>query len=226
MPGMAETAAPSRPLSRSRLWTEFLAFFVAAPLLLALALPPSAMFPALFALTAVGLVLLHVTPDFHWSDLTNGIGRIGWGIVLAVSLATLVVGYVIVQITAPEAFLFLPRNSPQMMLMIALGYPLLSALPQEIVFRPLFFRRYGAILPPSIGAQIALNAALFSFAHLMYWSWVVTLMTLAGGVAFAWSYRVRASFPEAVITHSLAGIILFALGLGVFFYSGNVTRPF
>ena len=31
--------------------------------------------------------------------------------------------------------------------MIAALYPLLSALPQEIVFRPLFFRHYGALLP-------------------------------------------------------------------------------
>lgn len=223
---MAEIAPQSPTLSRNRLWAEFLAVFVAAPLVLAVALPPSAMFPALFAVTAIGLVLLHFTPGFHWSDLTNGIGRIGWGFVLIFALATLAVGYVVVQLTAPEAFLFLPRNNPELMLTIALGYPLVSALPQEIIFRPLFFRRYGAILPRGVGAQIALNSALFSFAHLMYWSWIVTLMTLAGGVAFAWSYRVRANFPEAVITHSLAGIIIFALGLGVFFYSGNVARPF
>jgi hypothetical protein len=37
---------------------------------------------------------------------------------------------------------------------------------------------------------------------------------------------VRGNFPEAVVSHSVAGIIVFALGLGVFFYSGNVERPF
>ncbi len=38
--------------------------------------------------------------------------------------------------------------------------------------------------------------------------------------------RLRGNFPEAVLLHSLAGIIVFALGLGVYFYSGNVVRPF
>ncbi len=60
----------------------------------------------------------------------------------------------------------------------------------------------------------------------MYWSLLVTLMTFAGGLAFAWSYRVRQNFPEAVLLHALAGIVVFAAGLGVFFYSGNITRPF
>ena len=94
------------------------------------------------------------------------------------------------------------------------------------MFRPLFFRRYGSLLPDGRVAPIVLNAAIFSFAHLMYWSWVVAAMTFAGGLAFAWSYRVRGNFPEAVVSHSVAGIIVFVLGLGVFFYSGNVERPF
>ena len=94
------------------------------------------------------------------------------------------------------------------------------------VFRPLFFRRYEAILTRRADVAILLNASVFSFAHLMYWSWVVAGMTWVGGLIFAYSYRMRGNFPEAVIAHSLAGIVIFALGLGVFFYSGNVSRPF
>ena len=51
-------------------------------------------------------------------------------------------------------------------------------------------------------------------------------MTFAGGLLFAWSYERRGNFPEAVILHSVAGIALFAVGMGVYFYSGNVVRPF
>jgi hypothetical protein len=29
-----------------------------------------------------------------------------------------------------------------------------------------------------------------------------------------------------VLMHSIAGAILFTLGLGIYFYSGNVVRPF
>jgi uncharacterized protein len=51
-------------------------------------------------------------------------------------------------------------------------------------------------------------------------------MTFAGGLLFAWSHRVRRNFPEAVAVHAVAGIALFAVGMGVYFYSGNVRRPF
>ncbi|MGI1662478.1 CPBP family glutamic-type intramembrane protease [Palleronia sp. KMU-117] len=212
--------------SRRRLAVEFAGLFVVAPVVLAVFLPPSAMFPALFAVTGAGLLLLHRTPGFRWRELLRGADRIGWGRVVALALATAAVGYGVVQATAPASFLALPRRNPQLLLMIAAFYPVLSALPQEIVFRPLFFRRYGALLPQGRVAQILMNAAVFALAHLMYWNWIVAAMTFAGGLAFAWSYRVRGNFPEAVVTHSIAGVILFALGLGVFFYSGNVERPF
>lgn len=213
-------------VGRGWLRVEFALFYGLAPVALAVLLPPSAMFPALFGVTALGLVLLHLTPGFHWGDLTHGLTRVSPGFVALFALGTVVVGYAVVQATTPQSFLRLPRTQPQLMLAIALLYPVLSALPQEIVFRPLFFRRYGAILPGSVGVRIALNAGVFSFAHLMYWSWIVAAMTFAGGLVFAFSYAVRGNFPEAVIAHSVAGIILFALGLGVFFYSCNVDCPF
>ena len=209
-----------------RLWTEFLCLYVLAPLLLAAVLPPIALFPGLLTVTGLGLVLLAVTPGFHWSDLARGAGRIGWGVVLVFTAATAAVGYGVLVATEPDALLTLPREAPGLMLAIALLYPFLSALPQEIVFRPLFFRRYNSLLPADTRAQVVLNAAVFSAAHLMYWSWIVCAMTFAGGLVFAWSYRVRKNFPEALVLHSLAGIVVFTLGLGIFFYSGNIERPF
>ena len=211
---------------RLRLTLEFLAIFVAAPVALAVALPPSWLFQVLFAVTALGLLLLHRTPGFEWSDLTRGAGRIGWGRVAVFVLVTAAASLAVVQATAPEARFALLTRAPWLMAMIAALYPFLSALPQEIVFRPLFFRRYGPILPASVPAQIALNAAVFALAHLMYWNAVVAAMTFAGGLVFAHAYRVRRNFPEAVVMHALAGIVIFAAGLGVFFYSGNVVRPF
>ncbi|RVT85867.1 CPBP family intramembrane metalloprotease [Rhodobacteraceae bacterium CCMM004] len=210
----------------TRLWVEFLAFFVGAPLAMAVLLPPSALFPVLFFFTAVGLALLHRTPGFRWSEVWDGAGRIGWGFVGAFTLLTVATAWAVVQATAPEQMGLLLRLNPSLMLAIALLYPLLSALPQEIVFRPLFFRRYGALLPSGTWAPVVLNAAIFSFAHLMYWSWIVAAMTFSGGLAFAWAYHVRRNFPEAVLLHSLAGIVVFAMGLGAFFYSGNIARPF
>lgn len=205
---------------------EFVAFYLGVPVAMAVLLPPSAMFPVLFAVTAVGMVLLHVTPGFTWRELVAGAGRIDWRFVTLFALATAAVGASVVALTAPLAFGMLIRQNPGLMLMIALLYPLLSALPQEVVFRPLFFRRYFVLLPAGPTAQIVLNASVFSFAHLMYWSWIVAAMTFSGGLVFAWVCAKRGNFPEAVVLHSVAGVIVFALGLGVYFYSGNAVRPF
>ena len=94
---------------------------------------------------------------------------------------------------------------PEFLAVIWLGYPLLSALPQELLFRSLFFRRYQAILPKGPACLTCLNAGLFSLAHLMYWSWIVTIMTFAGGLLFTWAYRKRGSFFYAVLLHAIAG---------------------
>lgn len=209
------------------LWrrVEFGLFFMVAPVTGAVLLPPNQMFAMLFALTLVGLVLLAATPGFRWGELVQGWRALRPLPILGFSALTFATCWTVIMMTRPEAAFFLIRQNPEMMLVIALLYPLLSALPQEIVYRALYFRRYGAILPGG-GSGYVLNAALFSLAHLMYWSWIVLAMTFAGGLVFAWAYLARKSFPLAVVLHSLAGVILFALGLGVYFYSGAVVRPF
>ncbi|WP_287185948.1 CPBP family intramembrane glutamic endopeptidase [Rhodovulum sp.] len=211
--------------SRARLWAEFGALFLAAPLVMAFLLPPSAPFPALFGVTALGLVLLHVTEGFRWSGLVRGLDRIGWRAVGLFALLTAAVAGTVVALHAPEQALILPREQPALFVAVMLLYPPLSALPQEIVFRPLFFRRYGPLLP-GLWPAIVLNAALFSLAHLMFWSWIVAAMTFCGGIAFAWACESRRNFPMAVVLHSVAGWIVFAAGPGMFFYSGNIERPF
>lgn len=205
---------------------EAILLYAVGPLIMALAVPARFLFPVLFAITIIGLVLLHRTPGFRWAELWQGIGRVRWEVVAAGLAATLAVAWAAVRATSPTSVFFLPLNAPQLMLAIALLYPFLSALPQEIVFRPLFFRRYGDFLPSDPRHAVLLNAGAFSFAHLMYWSWTVAAMTFAGGLVFAWSYRVRNNFPEAVILHALAGVVLFAVGMGAFFYTGNIQRPF
>lgn len=217
-------AALMRAPSRARLKTEFALFYLLAPVLVATMLPADVMFPALFALTLVGLVLLQATDGFHWRDLRPR-QLLDWRLATGFALATLAVCLAVVLTFAPDSAFGLVQENPALMLMIAVLYPVLSALPQEVVYRPLFFRRYGGILPDTRPA-IALNAAVFSLAHLMYWNWVVAGMTFAGGIVFAWAYEIRRSFGLAVALHSIGGVVVFFTGLGIYFYSGNVQRPF
>ncbi|MCA8878814.1 MAG: CPBP family intramembrane metalloprotease [Rhodobacteraceae bacterium] len=183
------------------------------------------MFGMLFAMTVLGLVLLNRTPGFHWRDIARGWGRVDWHRVAVVGAVTAVGGYGVVLVSAPDSAFALLREHPGFMLAILVLYPVLSALPQEIVFRVLFFRRYGEILPRG-PAAIGLNAAVFALAHLMYWNWIVGVMTFVGGIAFAEAYLRRRSFATAVAAHAVAGDLVFLIGLGIYFYSGYVVRPF
>ena len=187
-------------------------------------MPGHLLFEALALFMVAGMLLLWRTGGFGWHSLVRGWRRMPWREVAGIALATLIAGVVILWFTNPARLFDIPRNRPEMLLVIWPFYPLLSALPQELIFRPLFFHRYGALLPAGRGA-IAVNAAIFSFAHLMYWSWVVAIMTFVGGWFFARAY-LRHGFPAAWVLHAVAGNILFAVGMGYYFYSGNVVRPF
>ena len=220
--GTAEGAAA---VQLARLRAEFVLLFVAAPAAMAVLLPPERVFTALFLLTALGIVLLHRTPGFRWSELAAP-GAMPWRFAAGFTLATVVTAGAAVAIAVPEAAFEPARSQPALMAAIVLLYPLFSALPQELIYRPMFFRRYAPILPGALWPGLLLNAGVFAFAHLMYWSWLVAAMTFTGGLAFAWAYRARGSFPMALLLHAVAGWIVFGAGLGLFFYSGNVTRPF
>ncbi len=200
-------------------------FFVAVPIAIATLFPPNWMFPSLFAFTGLGILLLQDTPGFCWAELRYGWRNWSWTEVFAFTLFMAAFCSALVLWARPDAAFVLLLHRPEMLIFICIGYPLLSALPQELLFRSLFFRRYHAILPEGRAAYL-LNAGLFSLAHLMYWSWVVAIMTFVGGLLFTWAYRKRGSFFYAVLLHAIAGNIIFAAGLGVYFYSGNVQRPF
>ena len=219
---MTGTTTQTATARRWRLVAEFALLFLGVPLLLALVLPPTAMFTVLGAMTLGGMVLLHLTPGFSWTELLHGWRELPGRAVAVFVAVTLLTAFAGVMILFPHNLLMLPRLDPGLWLLILVAYPVVSALPQEMLFRPLFFRRYGPLFPDTRVAILA-NAALFSFAHLMYWHWLVAAMTFCGGLAFAWAYAVRGNFPLAVILHALAGQIVFTSGLGILFYSGAVN---
>lgn len=219
---VAGTSDTIRP--RRWLWIEFAALYFGAPLAIALFLPAGQLFTALVIFSVVGMLLLWRTGGFDWRAMVRGWSRVPWLETLGIAVATLLAGLVILWWTRPDAIFAILRFRPEFLPVIWIFYPLLSALPQELIFRPLFFHRYGGLLPAGASA-IGVNAAIFSFAHLMYWSWVVALMTFVGGWIFARAY-LRYGFPAAWVLHAVAGNVLFAVGMGAYFYTGNVVRPF
>jgi membrane protease YdiL (CAAX protease family) len=110
----------------------------------------------------------------------------------------------------------LPRQHPGLWLLIMLLYPLLSALPQEYVYRRFFFARYQSLL----GNRLleVLNIILFGGLHLIYGNWEAVVLATAGGVLFTRNYKKNDSLLAVSVEHALFGMWIFTVGLGRFFF--------
>ena len=221
MPAMQRAAPQAASLPRTRLWAEFLALFVAAPAAMALLLGVYPLFGALFAVTLVAVILLVRTPGFAWAELIRGPVLGQWRLILGFAAVAAAAVFGLVLLLVPGRLLSLPRYQPELWLMIMALYPVLSALPQEVIFRVLFFRRYGALFA-SDRAALAANTAAFGFAHLFYQNPVAIGLTLVGGLIFGWVYQRHGSFLLVLVLHALAGQIIFTSGLGIYFYHGAI----
>lgn len=117
----------------------------------------------------------------------------------------------------PGPLFQLPRELPALWLLILLLYPLLSVLPQEFAYRWFYFRRY-QVLFPQPWQMLLSNALVFAWLHVMYGNAIAVLLSLCGGLLFAWSYARSGRLLYPWLEHSLYGQWLFTLGLGAFFY--------
>lgn len=121
----------------------------------------------------------------------------------------------------PERFLFLPREMPGLWLMILVLYPLISVLPQEILYRQFYFRRYAALWPREMGL-VASNIVLFAWLHIMYDNGVAIGFSLIGGALFSVTYQRTRCLWWAWLEHTVYGLAVFTSGWGHFFYEGPV----
>lgn len=208
-------------LSRgARLRAEFAVLYVALPVAFAWFAPPSAIWASMAVMLAVSAALLSCTPGFRWRILWRGRNNL-LAPTLAFSLLLAPVAVMLPLLLRPEAMFWLPRYQPGLWLAILLLYPLISAFPQELAYRALFFERYGSLFSGRNTALLA-NGFVFGLAHLFLWNLPAVLLSAAGGVAFAWAYRERGSFLLAWLLHALAGGALFTTGAGAYLYHGTV----
>lgn len=112
----------------------------------------------------------------------------------------------------------LPRRNPVLWAIIMVAYPLLSAYPQELIFRAFVFQRYGPVFG-STGTIVA-SAAAFGFAHIFFHNWFAVIASTVGGVLFASRYARSRSLLVVSIEHGLYGVLIFTVGLGQFVYHG------
>lgn len=121
----------------------------------------------------------------------------------------------------PTQLFYMPIHRPQLWILIMVAYPLLSVIPQEIIFRSFFFARYRHILPDRWSMIIA-SAAMFGVAHIIFQNWVAPILCLVGGFFFAHTYDKHRSLLLVSIEHAMYGCYIFTLGLGRYFYHGLI----
>jgi CAAX protease family protein len=205
------------------LWAEFLGLFGGVPVAMAVFFGQYPLFAVVLALTVLALVLLARTPGFSTRELLCGPVLGQWKLIAAFTLAVGVLTFGLALVLVPERFLELPRQRTGLWLMIMLIYPLASALPQELMYRALFFCRYGTLFPREKLA-LAVNAAAFGLAHLFYMNPVTIALATLGGLIFGLVYMRTGSVLLATVLHAIAGMLVFTSGMGIYFYHGAVGQ--
>ena len=198
--------------------------------------PGSLLFPTLIASAMLLGIWLAIDPSYparqlwNWPAFRKDAKRI-FGLFAINGVAMLAAAYVLSKLTPlmtlnrggedVDAFLRLPREAPIILLFIAIGYPWLSAYPQEITHRAFFFHRYRRIVP-DVRVLFVLNVLAFTWLHAPFWHWMAFAVTLPGGALFAWTYLRTKSTLAAGMEHAIYGWWLFFTGMGWFVFTGSV----
>ena len=148
----------------AKLWSELILLFVVIPFAVLYWIKHFAnyLMPILGVMGLCCLAILLADKQFkriklwHWEDYRTHLKStlrlfLPWASLLAL----------VVYFFKPELFLHWPMNQPWMWIATLLIYPLVSVIPQEIIFRTYFFHRYKRILPSKY-ARWALSTFLFS----------------------------------------------------------------
>lgn len=172
------------------------------------------------ALLCVGMLLNDKT--FKRFRLWNKPGFTRWILPVLGMFATLIVlSTVLVYVYDPKILFYMPKFQFSTWLVLLLVYPLLSAFPQEIIFRTFLFHRYKTIIPRK-EHRIWLSSICFGYVHIFYDNWLAVVLSTVAGYVFCKTYAHSRSTILVAIEHSLWGLWIFTLGIGEYFDSALI----
>lgn len=197
---------------------EFTSIFIGIPLVFYFDLFPIQKIVALLLVTIACVVILWVDKSYDLQQLTYKPHMLGMWKKLLLRTALVAVGvFTLTILVEPDSLFVLPRERPVVWLIILALYPVLSALPQELVYREFFFQRYEKLIQPE-WLLITGSAFSFAFLHIVYDNEWALLLTFAGGFMFAKTYKETRSLYWVSVEHALYGCAVFTVGLANFFY--------
>ncbi|MBX2806509.1 MAG: CPBP family intramembrane metalloprotease [Hyphomicrobiales bacterium] len=225
----AELKTPDDQVSevtiRRRVWLviEMVILFGLTPILVYMLLYEYRMplFQILPPVFLVFIVFLTFDRTFSWKKLL--LTGVSFKQLLSILMILAIAGpgfVIFAQNDVPERFLTFPRYAYDIWVMVMIMYPLISVTTQEIMYRVFFFHRYKPLFERDPQGAIVLNAVLFSFSHIVFQNVTTLIISLLGGLLFAWRYQSSKSYWALVLEHSIYGNLIFTVGLGKYFYTG------
>ncbi len=207
-----------------RLWFELLIFFGCVPLLILILKDRAVMLGALW-LGGIGVWAWlkwksglsfqdSFLKEWNWDSAKSGIK--------SVLLRFTVIGPGIAAFTwimHPDLLFSFPLERPQIWFTAMILYPLLSVVPQEMIYKSLFFGRYESLFPNG-NIMIFISAFAFGYMHIILMSPIAIAMTFVAGLLISHSYAKTRSLALASFEHALYGCWAYTLGLGIYFYTG------
>lgn len=175
-------------------------------------------YQVLTAAAIAALFYLSYRPAFSWRGLWQGRGwdaadrrAAFWRFCLCVPLIAMASYFLV-----PERFMTFPFERPRLWLSVMLLYPVLSVIPQVVIFRAFFFERYGNLFASRLLWLV--NGLCFGLAHAFYGNWIAPTGSFLAGVMLAYSFEQHRSVKWGVIEHAAYGCLAFTLGIGWFFF--------
>lgn len=211
--------------TRTVLFLECLFIFVMLPVLVAWTKPLGAVYLILWVLMLYCGFLLQ--RHYEWSFRSDwNYAALDRATIRRICLRFLPFGIALLWFTwhtIPDSLFGLPRTHTLMWVGIMALYPPMSILPQEIITRSFFFRRYAALMPNPLHVRLA-SALAFGWMHFIMLNWVAVVFSAIGGVMFADTYGRTRSLAVVCFEHAIYGCFVFTVGLGYFFYHGNAMH--
>lgn len=205
------------------LLAEALLLFGGVPVLL-IGQPRAVKLAAIWFFAAFAAVMLrrigvkHAAHEWNWPGAKAGLKNILPRFLVFASVLTL-----LLLLIAPERLLSFPLERPALWLMVMFWYPVLSALPQEFVYRSLFHYRYARLCKGQL-SQLVMSGAAFGWMHVIFLNPVAIILTALGGFMFSHTYLQHRSLALAWIEHALYGCFIFTIGFGWYFYGVSYSR--
>jgi CAAX protease family protein len=208
------------PRRKAALWLEFFLIYAGAPLLILVIRDRWLMVGLLWA-GAAGMYVYsrrRLNED-EASEDTPVREKIKYILIRFAVLAPIITA--VIWITMSGSFLSFPRERPWIWALVMVLYPLLSVWPQEMIYRAFLFRRYAPLFGVGIGYILA-SVLAFGYMHIIFINSIAVVMSVLGGLLFAWNYAHNRSLGLVSLEHALYGCLIFTLGLGRFFFVGTM----